>query len=73
MWILPPGVCAPVKDYAALARRYNTLVVVDGVCAVGGQEFRQTDWDVDVCLTGSQKALAVPPGLALGDGPPAGD
>ena len=59
------GVCAPVKDYAALARRYNALVVVDGVCAVGGQEFRQTDWDVDVCLTGSQKALAVPPGLAL--------
>ena len=59
------GVCAPVKDYAALARRYNALVVVDGVCAVAGQEFRQTEWDVDVCLTGSQKALAVPPGLAL--------
>ncbi len=59
------GVLAPVKEYAALARRYGALVVVDGVCAVGGQEFRQTEWDVDICLTASQKALAVPPGLAL--------
>lgn len=59
------GVLAPVKQYAALARRYNALVIVDGVCAVAGQEFRQTEWDVDICLTGSQKALAVPPGLAV--------
>jgi len=59
------GVLAPVKELAALARRHNTLVVVDGVCAVGGQEFRQAEWDVDVCLTASQKALATPPGLAL--------
>jgi alanine-glyoxylate transaminase/serine-glyoxylate transaminase/serine-pyruvate transaminase len=59
------GVLAPVKELAALARRHNALVVVDGVCAVGGQEFRQSEWDVDVCLTASQKALATPPGLAL--------
>lgn len=59
------GVLAPVKEYAALGHRYGALVVVDGVCAVGGQEFRQTEWDVDICLTASQKALAVPPGLAL--------
>ena len=59
------GVLTPVKQYAALARRYDALVIVDGVCAVGGQEFRQTEWDIDICLTGSQKALAVPPGLAV--------
>jgi alanine-glyoxylate transaminase/serine-glyoxylate transaminase/serine-pyruvate transaminase len=61
------GVLAPVKELAALARhaKRGALVVVDGVCAVGGQEFRQSEWDVDVCLTASQKALAVPPGLAL--------
>ncbi len=59
------GVLAPVKALAALARKHHALVLVDGVCAVAGQEFRQADWDVDVCLTGSQKALAVPPGLAI--------
>ena len=59
------GVVTPVKEYAALARKYHALSIVDGVCAVAGQEFRQQEWDVDVCLTGSQKAFAVPTGLAL--------
>jgi alanine-glyoxylate transaminase/serine-glyoxylate transaminase/serine-pyruvate transaminase len=59
------GVLVPVKEFAQLAHRFDSLVIVDGVCAVGGQEFRQAEWDVDICLTGSQKALAVPPGLAL--------
>jgi len=59
------GVVAPIHQIATLARKYQVLTIVDGVCAVAGQEFRQTDWDVDVCITGSQKALAVPPGLAL--------
>jgi alanine-glyoxylate transaminase/serine-glyoxylate transaminase/serine-pyruvate transaminase len=59
------AVLAPVKEYTALARQHNALTLVDGVCSVAGQEFRQAEWDVDVCLTGSQKALATPPGLAL--------
>jgi alanine-glyoxylate transaminase / serine-glyoxylate transaminase / serine-pyruvate transaminase len=59
------GVRADVKNLAALARRYKTLTVVDGVCATGGEEFRQDEWQVDVCLTASQKAIGVPPGLAL--------
>lgn len=59
------GVVAPVERWTALAHRYGALVVVDGVCAVGGQRFHQTLWEVDVALTGSQKALAVPPGLAI--------
>ena len=59
------GVLAPVADLAALARRYHALTIVDGVCATGGEEFEMAAWDVDVCLTASQKALAVPPGLAL--------
>jgi len=59
------GVLAPVQPLAALARRYGALVIVDGVCAVAGQEFRQAEWDVDLCLTASQKALASATGLAL--------
>lgn len=59
------GVAVPVARWASLAHRYGALVVVDGVCALGGQRFHQTAWGVDVALTGSQKALAVPPGLAI--------
>ncbi len=59
------GVIADVKGLTALARKHNVLTVVDGVCATGGEEFRQDEWGVDVCLTASQKAIGVPPGLAL--------
>ena len=59
------GVLADVPGLAALARRYGVLFVVDGVCSVAGEELRMGDWAVDVALTASQKAIAVPPGLAL--------
>jgi alanine-glyoxylate transaminase/serine-glyoxylate transaminase/serine-pyruvate transaminase len=59
------GVRAPVEAVARLAREQGALTVVDGVCAVGGEELRQDAWGVDVCLTASQKALGAPPGLAL--------
>ncbi len=59
------GVRAPVEALARLARDRDALVVVDGVCSVGGEELRQDAWGVDVCLTASQKALGAPPGLAL--------
>jgi alanine-glyoxylate transaminase/serine-glyoxylate transaminase/serine-pyruvate transaminase len=59
------GVIADVKGLAALGRQYETLVVVDGVCSVAGEELRMTEWGVDIALTASQKAVGVPPGLAL--------
>jgi alanine-glyoxylate transaminase/serine-glyoxylate transaminase/serine-pyruvate transaminase len=59
------GVITDVERLAALARQYETLVVVDGVCSVAGEELRMSEWGVDVALTASQKAISVPPGLAL--------
>jgi alanine-glyoxylate transaminase/serine-glyoxylate transaminase/serine-pyruvate transaminase len=59
------AVGANVKGLAALGREHGALVVVDGVCAVAGEELRQEEWDVDLALTASQKAIGVPPGLAL--------
>jgi len=59
------GVVAPVKDIAALAARYGALSVADGVCATAGEECRQDEWGLDVYFTASQKAIGVPPGLAL--------
>jgi len=59
------AVGADVQGLAALGRRYGTLVVVDGVCAVAGEEMRQEEWGIDLALTASQKAIGTPPGLAL--------
>jgi len=54
-----------VKALAALGREYGALVIVDGVCAVAGEEVRQEEWGIDLALTASQKAIGTPPGLAL--------
>lgn len=55
----------PIHSIGQLAKRYNVLSIVDGVCSVAGEEIRQGDWNLDVVLTASQKAIGVPPGLAL--------
>ena len=59
------AVGADVKRLAALGREHGALVVVDGVCAVAGEEMRQEEWGIDLALTASQKAIGTPPGLAL--------
>lgn len=48
-----------------LGRKYNVITILDGVCSVAGEEIRQQEWGIDVVLTASQKAIGVPPGLAL--------
>lgn len=48
-----------------LGTRYNVITILDGVCSVAGEEIRQDEWGIDVVLTASQKAIGVPPGLAL--------
>ncbi len=59
------AVITDVKVLAQLAQQYGALSIVDGVCAVAGEELRMSEWGVDVALTASQKAISVPPGLAL--------
>ncbi len=59
------AVIADVPTLAGLGQEHGALVVVDGVCSVGGEELHPPEWGVDVVLTASQKALGVPPGLAI--------
>ncbi|MFZ5915671.1 MAG: pyridoxal-phosphate-dependent aminotransferase family protein [Chloroflexota bacterium] len=59
------GVIADLENWAKLSCQWETLTIVDGVCSVAGEELRQKDWCIDVVLTASQKAVGVPPGLAL--------
>jgi len=59
------GVLTDVKGLADLGRRYGALVIVDGVCSVAGEDLNMDAWGVDAAFTASQKAVGVPPGLAL--------
>lgn len=59
------GILVNPKPIAHLAIKYNTLSILDGVCSVAGEEINQDDWEIDIVLTASQKAIGVPPGLAL--------
>jgi len=59
------AVCADIEGLAGLCRKYGILSIVDGVCSVAGEELRQEEWGVDIVLTACQKAIGVPPGLAL--------
>jgi len=55
----------PIEQLAALTGRHQVLLVVDGITAVGVYDIPMDRWGVDVLITGSQKALMLPPGLAV--------
>lgn len=60
------GVTNPIRDIAQVVRQYEeTLFLVDTVSGFLGAEFRTDDWGVDFALTSSQKAFALPPGIAF--------
>jgi aspartate aminotransferase-like enzyme len=59
------GTAAPVEQYCRALAGGETLLLLDGVCATGGMEQRFDDWGLDLVLTGMQKALGAPPGLAI--------
>lgn len=60
------GVLNPVEELAAVVREHEgVLLAVDGVTSVGGAPVEFDEWGLDFLLTGSQKALALPPGLAF--------
>ncbi len=61
------GVISPIGEIAAAVRALSpdTLVMVDAVSSFAGVDIPFDAWDLDLCLTSSQKALAAPPGLAF--------
>jgi aspartate aminotransferase-like enzyme len=66
------GVLNPLEEIAAAVRAAEgstgeeILLLVDGVTSVGGGLVEADGWKLDWLLTGSQKAMALPPGLAFG-------
>jgi len=62
------GMQNPVDEVASMVKEVSpeTLICVDAVSSLGGAPIEMDAWGVDFVLTSSQKALALPPGLALG-------
>jgi aspartate aminotransferase-like enzyme len=61
------GTLAPIEELARVVRaRSNALVLVDAVTSIGALPVETDAWGLDFVFTGSQKALALPPGLGLG-------
>lgn len=58
------GVRQPLDEVAALVRERETLLVVDTVASLGGIPLDVDALGIDVCFSGSQKCLSVPPGVA---------
>jgi aspartate aminotransferase-like enzyme len=60
------GVMSPLAEIArAIREESDALILVDTVSSLGGAPVETDAWGLDVVLAGTQKALAVPPGLAL--------
>ena len=61
------GALAPLEPLAAVVREFDDVVLlVDGVTSFAGSPVETDAWQLDFVFTGSQKALGLPPGLALG-------
>ena len=59
------GVAAPVKALGELVAKTDAVLVIDGISGLGAIEFKADEWHCDVVVSGSQKGLMLPPGLAF--------
>jgi aspartate aminotransferase-like enzyme len=59
------GAAHDVAGFGKLITPTHVLHVVDAISGLGAMECRVDDWRIDICVTGSQKALMLPPGLAF--------
>ena len=59
------GVRGDIQAFGKIVAKTPMVFVVDAISGLGVIECRTDDWHIDVCVTGSQKALMLPPGLAF--------
>ncbi len=60
------GVKHPVEELGRMiADKPDTVFVVDAISALGVYDMKVDEWNLDVVVTGSQKSLSLPPGLAV--------
>lgn len=61
----PTGVLNDLSKICPLLKKYNILTVVDSVAAMVGEKLLVDEWQIDMVLGGSQKAISAQPGLSI--------
>ena len=61
----PATVCDLESDRQSGRATGDTLLIVDGITSNGALPFKMDAWGIDIAITGSQKALMLPPGLGF--------
>ncbi len=59
------GIRNHIKEICKYAKSKGMITIVDGISAWPGTEFNMKEFYVDGFVTGSQKGIAAPPGMAL--------
>jgi aspartate aminotransferase-like enzyme len=59
------GVTNDIEAIGRVVKNFEAVLVVDAVSGLGAIDLKTDAWSVDVCVSGSQKGLMLPPGLAF--------
>ncbi|KLU76870.1 pyridoxal-phosphate-dependent aminotransferase family protein [Clostridium botulinum] len=61
----PSGVLNDIEKICPLLKSKGIITIVDTVAAMGGEELKVDEWNIDIALGASQKAISAPPGLTI--------
>jgi len=59
------GVVNDVEAFGRIVAKTDALFLVDAISGLGAIDLKTDAWNIDLCISGSQKALMIPPGLAF--------
>lgn len=59
------GVTTDIKAIAEITKKNEAVLVVDAISGLGAVECKTDEWGIDIVVSGSQKGLMIPPGLAF--------
>lgn len=60
----PTGILNPIDKIGPLLAKHGIISIIDAVASLGGQEIKMDEWEIDIVLGGSQKAISSPVGLS---------
>lgn len=61
----PSGMLNDIGDICGLLKSKGIMTVVDSVSAMGGEELKVDEWNIDIVIGASQKCISAPPGLTI--------